>query len=71
MRIDAAGHHVQAAGIQRVAALQLVADRGDAAIADADIGAIRVGRRHHGAAADHQIIIGHALASGQMRELGR
>ena len=60
MRIDAARHHQQPAGIQHLRAVQRLAQRGDAAVAHADIGAERIGGRHHGAAADHQIEIGHA-----------
>ena len=45
VRIDAAGQHQQAAGIERLGAVQLLAERGDAPAADADIGAEGIGAR--------------------------
>ena len=60
VRVDAARHHQQSVGIDTCGAVQLLAERGDAAAAHADIGAEHIRRRHHRAAADHQIIIGHA-----------
>ena len=63
VRIDPARQHQQAAGIQHLCAFQLLAQRGDAAVADADIGAESVGRGHHGAATDHQFEFCHLVPS--------
>lgn len=60
MRIDAAGQHQQAAGVKRVGTVEAFGQRGDAAVADADIGAHRVGASDDGAATHHEIEAGHA-----------
>ena len=70
VRIDSARHHVKPPGVQRVGAIELLADRRDAATAHADIGSIRVTGRHHCAAADHQVVVSHALPPVRCENLG-
>ena len=52
VRVDAAGHHQQAARVQLGPAFQPVGQGGDAAGADANIGGELVGSGDNGAAAD-------------------
>ncbi len=61
--VDPAGQHELARGIDLApGARQLLGQRRDPAVADADVAAHAVGRGHDGAVADHQIVVGHALA---------
>ena len=56
VRVDAARHHQLAARIDRARArAEVPTDRRDGLAANADVGAHGVGRRHHGAAADHEV----------------
>ena len=60
MAVDAARHHQEAGGIDLACrALDAVGDGDDAARPHADVGADRIARRDHGAAADREIIVGH------------
>ena len=71
--VDAPGHHEQAAGVERAGAAQVHADGRDPPGADADVGAQLVGGGHHGAAGNHQVVVGHGclLADPRRRSLRR
>ena len=55
VRVDAAGEHEQAARIERLGSLEILADRGDPAGADADIGAECVRPGHNRPAAHDEV----------------
>ncbi len=59
VRVDQAGQDVQAAGVDRLVGGGIRADtqRGDAAVADADIGVLRAPRQDAGAVADQQVVM--------------
>jgi hypothetical protein len=57
--INAAGHHIQSAGVQSIGPLQPLTDRGNATIAHADIRSICIGGGDHRAATNHQVELRH------------